>query len=219
MKVLYVEDAQFLATAVKSNLEKQGISTDLAFDGRDGLDKALKNIYDCVILDIMLPKMSGTDILKRMRAKNVTTPVIMLSALHEVESKVANLDNGADDYLAKPFKTVELVARIKALLRRPPVKKYSKLVFSDLTFDETSMTLNGEQLTAKESKIIVELLRTPEAIVNKEYLLAKVWGDDGAGEANYIETYVSRIRKILKKVKSNVNIKAVRGLGYKITEK
>ena len=99
MRILYVEDATFLAEAVKHNLEKEGFLVDLANDGEDGLDKALKDIYDCVVLDIMLPKLSGTDILKRMREKNVQTPVIMLSALSEVETKVGHLDKGADDYL------------------------------------------------------------------------------------------------------------------------
>ena len=114
MRVLYVEDEKFLAEAVKHNLEKQDIDVDLAFDGEDGLNKAVDSIYDCVVLDIMLPKLSGIDILSRMREKNVATPVIMLSALSEVEDKVNGLNAGADDYLAKPFKTAELAARINA---------------------------------------------------------------------------------------------------------
>ena len=112
MRVLYVEDEKFLAEAVKHNLEKQDIDVDLAFDGEDGLNKAVDSIYDCVVLDIMLPKLSGIDILSRMREKNVATPVIMLSALSEVEDKVNGLNAGADDYLAKPFKTAELAARM-----------------------------------------------------------------------------------------------------------
>lgn len=144
MRILYVEDSTLLADAVKHNLEKQGITADLANDGEDGLNKALKDIYDCVILDIMLPKLSGTDILKRMREKNVQTPVIMLSALSEVETKVGHLDKGADDYLAKPFKTAELVARIKALVRRPKSVVTGTITYSNLVLDTTNATLNGE---------------------------------------------------------------------------
>ncbi len=219
MRVLYVEDATFLAEAVKHNLEKQGISVDLVSNGEDGLENAMSDIYDCVVLDIMLPKLSGTDILKRMREKNVQTPVIMLSALSEVETKISHLDHGADDYLAKPFKTAELVARIKALVRRPKTIDTSDITYGDLVLDKTNATLNGEQLTAKEVEIVAEFMKSPEALISKEHLLAKVWGEDGFGEDNYVESYMSRIRKLLKKVHSKARIVTIRGLGYKLTNK
>jgi DNA-binding response OmpR family regulator len=219
MRVLYVEDATFLAEAVKHNLEKQGISVDLVNNGEDGLENAMSDIYDCVVLDIMLPKLSGTDILKRMREKNVQTPVIMLSALSEVETKISHLDHGADDYLAKPFKTAELVARIKALVRRPKTIDISDISYGDLVLDKTNATLNGEQLTAKEIEIITEFMKSPETLISKEHLLAKVWGEVGLGEDNYIESYMSRIRKLLKKIHSKARIVTIRGLGYKITSK
>ena len=219
MRVLYVEDAVFLAEAVKHNLEKQGITVDLADNGADGLENALKDIYDCVVLDIMLPKLSGTDILKRMREKNVQTPVIMLSALSEVETKISHLDHGADDYLAKPFKTAELVARIKAIGRRPKNIDTSNLTYSDLTLDKTNATLNGEQLTAKEVEIVTEFIKNPENLISKEYLLAKVWGEDNVCDDNYIETYISRLRKTFKKIHSKAKIVTIRGLGYKLTSK
>lgn len=167
----------------------------------------------------MLPKLSGTDILKRMREKQVQTPVIMLSALSEVETKISNLEHGADDYLAKPFKTAELIARIKALVRRPKNININTISYSDLILDKTNATLNGEQLTAKEVEILSEFIKSPELLINKEYLLAKVWGEDGFGEDNYIESYISRIRKLLKKIKSKTNIVTMRGLGYKLTDK
>lgn len=219
MRILYVEDATFLAEAVKHNLEKQGISVDLADNGEDGLEKALDDIYDCVILDIMLPKLSGTDILKRMREKKIQTPVIMLSALSEVETKISHLDHGADDYLAKPFKTAELVARIKALVRRPKNIDITNITYSDLALDKTNATLNGEQLTAKEVEIVAEFMKSPEVLISKEHLLAKVWGGDSLGEDNYVESYMSRIRKILKKLHSKARIITVRGLGYKLMSK
>ena len=219
MKVLYVEDAMFLAEAVKHNLEKQGIEVDLANDGEVGLENAMSDIYDCVVLDIMLPKLSGTEILKRMREKNVQTPVIMLSALSEVETKISHLDHGADDYLAKPFKTAELVARIKAIVRRPRTIDAMDITFGDLVLDKTNATLNGQQLTAKEVGIISEFMKSPELLINKEHLLAKIWGEDGLGEDNYIESYISRIRKILRNVHSKTRIVTIRGLGYKLTSK
>lgn len=218
MRILYVEDTTLLADAVKHNLEKQGMMVDLASDGEDGLDMAVKDIYDCVVLDIMLPKLSGTDILKRMREKNVQTPVIMLSALSEVETKVGHLDKGADDYLAKPFKTAELIARIKALVRRPKTMDSKTITYKDLVLDKTEATLNGEQLTAKEAEIITEFIKNPNKLISKEHLLAKVWGEDNICDDNYIETYISRIRKLLKNIKSHAKIVTIRGLGYKLME-
>ena len=219
MRVLYVEDEGFLAEAVRHNLEKQGSTTDLAQDGEEGLEKAVKEIYDCVVLDIMLPKFSGTDILVRMREKNVQTPVIMLSALSEVETKVGHLDKGADDYLAKPFKTAELVARIKAVARRPKNIDVNEVSYGDLTLDKSTMTLNGMQLTAKEAEIMMEFLQMPEELIQKEYLLAKIWGEESLLDDNYVETYISRIRKMLKGLKSRTRIVTIRGLGYKLTDK
>lgn len=218
MRILYVEDEKFLAEAVKHNLEKSGFDVDLAFDGEDGLNAALDNIYDCVVLDVMLPKLSGIDILSRMRERKKSTPVIMLSALSEVEDKVRGLDAGADDYLAKPFKTAELVARINALSRRPAEMQERKISYLDLTYDLDEKQLNGINLTTKEADIVHELMKTPEKIVKKEYLLNKVWGGDAYGEDNYIEVYMSRLRKVLKKLKSRAKIMTVRGLGYKLVE-
>ena len=216
MRLLYVEDEKFLAEAVKHNLEKRNFDVDLAFDGEDGLEKAVDDIYDCVILDVMLPKLSGIQILERMREKKVSTPVIMLSALSEVEDKVNGLNSGADDYLAKPFKTEELVARINALTRRPVAIQSQVLHFEDLEYDVNEKSLNGQTLTTKEAAIIYELMKTPEKMVQKEYLLNKVWGGEAYGEDNYIEVYISRLRKVIKSLGSVVKITTVRGFGYKI---
>ena len=155
---------KFLAEAVKHNLEKSKLDVDLAFDGEEGMNMAMLDIYDVVILDVMLPKFSGLEILKRMREKKVETPVIMLSALSEVDDKVNGLNTGADDYLAKPFKTAELLARINAVVRRPAKIRDEVLEFSGLSYSMGEKTLNGEKLTAKESDIIHELMKTPERI-------------------------------------------------------
>jgi DNA-binding response OmpR family regulator len=218
MRVLYVEDEKFLADAVKHNLEKQGIDVDYAADGEEGLDKAVSNIYDCVVLDIMLPKLSGIDILKRMRERKISTPVIMLSALSEVEDKVRGLDSGADDYLAKPFKTVELVARINALLRRPSQVKDEIYTFGDISYNNAEKTLNDVSLTAKEADIIFELIKAGGRLVQKEYLLNKVWGGEAYGDDNYIEVYVSRLRKTMREIGAKAQIKTSRGLGYKLVK-
>jgi DNA-binding response OmpR family regulator len=218
MRILYVEDEKFLAEAVKHNLEKNKIDVDLAFDGEEGMNMAMLDIYDLVILDVMLPKFSGLDILKRMREKKVDTPVIILSALSEVEDKVNGLNLGADDYLAKPFKTAELLARINAVVRRPIKIQDEILQYSDLSYDMANKTLNGEPLTVKEAGIIAELLRTPEKIVKKDYLLNKIWGGDAYSEDNYIEVYMSRLRKLLRKLNSQAQIMTMRGMGYKIVE-
>lgn len=218
MRVLYVEDEQFLAEAVKHNLNKEDIECDLAFDGEDGLNMALDKIYDVVILDVMLPKLSGIDILRRMRERKIATPVIMLSALSEVEDKVHGLESGADDYLAKPFKTAELVARIKALMRRPAEIQDETVKYLNLVYDVNEKSLNGVTLTAKEAGIIHELLKTPGKIVKKDFLLNKVWGGEALGEDNYIEVYISRLRKKLKTIGSKAEINSVRGFGYRIVE-
>ena len=218
MRVLYVEDEKFLAEAVKHNLEKHDMDVDLATDGEEGLNMALNGIYDCIILDIMLPRLSGTDILQRLREKKISTPIIMLSALADVDDKVRGLNLGADDYLAKPFKTAELAARIMALMRRPAEVQDQVLEFLDLKYNITEKELNGVSVTTKEAGIINELMKTPEKIVKKEYLLNKVWGADAYGEDNYIEVYMSRLRKVLKNLKSKTKILTVRGLGYKIVK-
>lgn len=218
MRILYVEDEKFLAEAVKHNLEKNDIDVDLAFDGEEGMNMSMLDIYDCVILDVMLPKFSGLEILQRMREKEVDTPVIILSALSEVDDKVSGLNAGADDYLAKPFKTAELLARIAAVSRRPAKIQGQRLAYKDLTYDSDEKALNGAALTTKEAGIIRELMTTPEKIVRKEYLLSKIWGGEAYGEDNYIEVYMSRVRKLLKKLGSKVQIVTIRGLGYKMVE-
>ena len=216
MRILYVEDEQYLADAVIHVLEKNGISVDHAADGEEGLELAVKPIYDCIVLDIMLPKLSGLDILKDVRERSINTPIIMLSALSQVEDKIKGLNYGADDYLAKPFKSQELVARLRALTRRPTEMASSKITFGDITYDEKDRTLNDLPLSEKEAAIMESLLRTPEHVLSKDYLLRHVWGSDSIGEENYVEVYISYLRKKLKQLKSKVTIKTVRNLGYKL---
>ncbi|MBQ3433246.1 response regulator transcription factor [Candidatus Saccharibacteria bacterium] len=216
MRILYVEDEKYLAEAVMHLLKKDKINVDWAEDGERGLELALKPNYDVIVLDIMLPKMSGLEILTTIRNRGIKTPVIMLSALNEVEDKIKGLEYGADDYLAKPFKTAELIARLRALVRRPALVDAQKLQYEDLELDLTNRTLNGAELTDKEAGILEMLMRTPESAITKEQILAHVWGLESEFEENYVEVYVSYVRKKLKGLKSNVQIKTIRNLGYKL---
>ena len=216
MRILYVEDEKFLAEAVIHLLKKEKIAVDHAANGEEGLELALKPSYDAIVLDIMLPKLSGLEILKIIRERGVKTPVIMLSALNEVEDKINGLEMGADDYLAKPFKTAELIARLNALVRRPPLMDAKVLNFEDLKFDLTNRTLNGVELTDKEAGIFEMLIKTPGSAVTKEQILAHVWGNESEFEENYVEVYVSYLRKKLKSLKSCAEIKTIRNLGYKL---
>lgn len=217
VKVLYVEDEKYLAEAVIHLLRQAKIEVDWASDGVQGLECAVREDYDCIVLDIMLPEVSGIEILQTVRQRKIATPVIMLSALTEVEDKIKTLDIGADDYLAKPFKTAELIARLKALVRRPPLQLEQTLSFGDLVYDYQTCTVNGMELTAKESKLLELFLRQPQQLLAKERLLTYVWGQEELTE-NYVEVYISRLRNKLRKVGSKVKIVAVRNLGYKLVD-
>ncbi len=219
MRILYVEDEDRLASAVSYLLKKEHISVDWTADGEEGLSMALKGGYDCLVLDIMLPHVSGWDILKTVRQRGITTPIIMLSALSEVEDKVRALENGADDYLAKPFKTAELIARINAVTRRPPLQMEDTLHFADLEYDLKGRTLNGIELTGKEADLFEPLIRNPGKIQHKEQLLARAWGNEATSSDNYVEVYMSYLRKKLEQLHSKASIKTVRNLGYKLVEK
>lgn len=219
MRILYVEDEKYLADAVIHVLEKSGISVDHAADGEEGLKLATKPIYDAIVLDIMLPKLSGLEILKDLREQKIKTPIIMLSALSQVEDKIKGLNYGADDYLAKPFKTQELVARLRALVRRPALQAEKIISYGDLYYNIEERSLNDIHLSEKEAAIIETLIKNPDHVQSKEYLLTHVWGTDSAGEDNYVEVYISYLRKKIEKLKSSVKIKTIRSLGYKLCSK
>lgn len=218
MRILYVEDEERLASAVIYMLKKEHIAVDWIADGEEGLNLALKGSYDCIILDIMLPHVSGTEILSAVRKHSITTPILMLSALAEVEDKVRSLNSGADDYLAKPFKTSELIARIRALTRRPPLQLDKVIRFADLEFDSKNRTLNGIILTGKEADLFEPLIRNPERVQHKEQLLSRTWGNEATSSDNYVEVYMSYLRKKLEQLNSKATIKTIRNLGYKLTE-
>jgi len=221
MRVLIVEDEKDLAMILSEILEMEGYYTDVVHDGVSGLDNALSDIYDIIILDVMLPRMDGIRVLSEIRKSSIGTPVLILTAKSEVEDKVCGLDNGADDYLTKPFNTKELLARIRALLRRKEkVIIDENLKFADIILDKyTHQICKGDQkvkLTKKEYDIIELLILNYGKVISKEELTVKIWGYDADIEYNSIEVYISFLRKKLGAINSRVNISTVRGLGYTI---
>ena len=221
MRILLVEDEKHLAEAVSQILKKQNYTVDMVHDGEDGLDCALAGIYDVIILDIMLPKMSGLEILKTIREEKILTPVLLLTAKGEIQDRVKGLDSGADDYLSKPFATEELLARIRAISRRKgEIVSTDGLKFGDITLNTTSLLLSkGDKemkLTLRESELLEFLMMRSGLIASKELIIDKLWGYDSQAEHNNVEVYISFLRKKLKYLQSTVLISTTRGVGYSL---
>ena len=223
MRILIVEDEKDLAMVLSELLSMEGYYTDTAFDGEEGLDNALSGIYDLIILDVMLPKMDGFQVLSEIRKNSLNVPVLMLTARSQIEDKVTGLDNGADDYLTKPFDTKELLARIRALSRRREktfVDDSDR--FADVTLDKTTHEImkDGQKvkLTKKEYDILDILISNYGKVVTKETFVTKIWGYDTDVEYNSIEVYISFLRKKLSAVNSEICISTVRSMGYTIKE-
>lgn len=219
MRILLIEDEEQLSEALGAILEKHHYVVDRVFNGEDGLDYILSDIYDVVILDIMLPKMNGLDVLKATRKEGIAVPVILLTAKGEISDKVTGLDCGADDYLPKPFYTDELLARIRALGRRKgEVSKDNFLHFGDISLDIGTLDLkrseNCIKLTAKENGLMELLINRCEMVTNKDDIINKLWGYESEAEHNNVEVYVTFLRRKLSYLKSKVIIKAIRNAGY-----
>ncbi|SFO27888.1 DNA-binding response regulator, OmpR family, contains REC and winged-helix (wHTH) domain [Pseudobutyrivibrio sp. JW11] len=222
MKILMIEDEKRMADAVCELLHQEGYIVDVKYDGAQGYDACIANIYDAIICDVMLPSMNGFDIVQSARANGLETPILMLTAKSDVLDKVAGLDCGADDYLTKPFQVEELLARLRALLRRNRKDISSTLEAFDLSLNTKSLTLSctntnkSIRLPEKEYKILECLLTNKEQIISKEQLTLKVWGYDNEAEYNNVEVYISFTRKKLKFLGSTTEIKSVRGMGYEL---
>ena len=219
MRVLIIEDEVRLAATLQDLLELNGYTADICHDGESGLDNALTNIYDVIILDVMLPKMDGFTVLRRLRGEGNATPVLMLTARSEIEDRVAGLDCGADYYLTKPFEPRELLACIRALTRRQPeLRDSGSLTCGDLRLEQSSFTLAcGERvvrLSRKEFDMLELLMRNQKQVVSKETLLVKVWGYESDAEDNNVEVYISFLRKKLEHLRSQVRIRTIRMVGY-----
>ena len=223
MKLLLVEDEKQLSEALTQILMKNNYSVDAVFDGEDGLDYGLTDVYDVIILDIMLPKMNGLDVLKDLRKEGISTPIILLTAKGSVEDRILGLDYGADDYLPNPFSPEELLARLRAITRRKgPMVNNNILEFGDikLNISTYNMEVNGTSLalTSKEFDILKYFMERPKSIVTKDDLITKLWGFDSDVEHNNIEVYISFLRKKLAYVQSNVQITTLRRVEYKLEE-
>lgn len=221
MKLLVVEDEIQLADALSEILKRNMYSVDTAYDGISGLDNALTGVYDCIILDIMLPGMNGIDILRNIRNEKINTPVLLLTARSEVEDKINGLDCGADDYLTKPFVTGELLARVRALTRRKgEIVDENRLDYNGLELNKNTCSVvwqgNDVKLSLKEYQIMELLISNPHQILPKERIIEKIWGYESDVEYNNIEVYISFLRKKLMAVSAPVQIKTARGIGYSL---
>lgn len=219
MRILLVEDEIHLAEAVAQILKKNHYTLDMVHDGEAGVDYALSGIYDLILLDVMMPKLNGYEVLAELRAEKIATPVLMLTAKSEIADRVKGLDHGADDYLPKPFATEELLARIRALLRRRgELQLTNELSFGDINLNPSSLVLSKGaseiKLTLRESELIEYLITRKGLIASKEMIIEKLWGFDSEAEHNNVEVYISFLRKKLNFLKSNVTIVTTRGVGY-----
>ena len=220
MKVLIVEDEYNLADVIKERLEKEKLTVDIVEDGEEGYYYASTNTYDLIILDVMLPNMSGFQILNKLRTDNISSKIIMLTARSTIEDKLNGLENGADDYLTKPFHMDELVARVNIQLKRNGNK--NNLSFGDLVLNTTTLkvtcakTNEVVELIKKEFQLLEYFINNPNQVLSKEQIYDRVWGIENEIESNNLEAYLSFIRRKLRVIESKVVIKSVRGIGYKI---
>lgn len=223
MRLLLVEDEKQLSEALKQILIKNKYIVDAVYSGDDGLDYALTDVYDVIILDIMLPKLNGLEILKTIRKKKITTPVILLTAKSTVEDKILGLDFGADDYLPKPFAPEELLARLRAITRRNSnLINENILEFSDIKLNLSTYEIeandNNITLTQKEFDILKYFMQRPKLVVSKDDLITKLWGFDADIDYNNIEVYISFLRKKLSYIESGVKITTIRRVGYRLEQ-
>lgn len=221
MKILIIEDEYSLADAIAETLRKEGFASEIITNGEDGENEALTDVYDLILLDVMLPKRSGFEILEKLKQAKVETPVIMLTAKSEISAKLHGLENGADDYITKPFHMKELIARIKVVLkRRLKVEDTDRLEYNDLKLDRSigKMSCRGNEIAinGKELELLEMLLLNKNQICARENLANKIWGYNSDAEYNNVEVYISFLRKKLKLIGSDVKIKAIRGIGYKL---
>lgn len=222
MRLLLCEDERSLSRAVEAILRKNNYSVDAVYDGRDALDYIVNGNYDGVILDIMMPIMDGIEVLKNVRGRGITTPILLLTAKSEIEDKVNGLDSGADDYLTKPFDTRELLARIRAMTRGGSARADTTLRLGNITLDLASYELSSPsgsyKLANKEFQMMEMLMRNPKKLMSTEAFMEKIWGFDSDSELSVVWVYISYLRKKLTALSANISIKAHRNAGYYLEE-
>jgi len=223
MIILVVEDEVKITRFIKKGLEMEHYTVEVAYDGQEALEKCGVNNYDLIILDIMLPRIDGIEVCKKLRQKKIETPIIMLTARDTVEDRINGLDAGADDYLIKPFAFGELVARIRALLRREKTVKNTKLRVADLTLDPSTHEVrrgNKEiQLSSKEYRLLDYMMRRPDHVCTRTMIGEHIWGYNFTDDSNVIDVYISYLRRKIDRGFRNKLIHTVRDVGYKIQDK
>ena len=223
MRLLLVDDEKDFVKAYKEILEKNHYIVDVAYDGEEALKYINYEHFDCLLLDIMMPKLNGYEVLKQIRANNNNTPVIFLSAKSEVDDRIKGFELGGDDYLPKPFSYKELLARIKALIKRKDGITKNILEYEGLSLDSQTCSLLYEDksspLSNKEYQIMELFLRNPEALYNADKILEEAWSSDSYSDISSVWVFISNLRKKLIEINCPLTIKAVRGLGYKLEKK
>ena len=220
MRLLFAEDDRDISKAVQTLLERSGYSVDAVYNGQDALDYIEQADYDGVILDWMMPKKTGIEVLARMRGKGISTPVLMLTARDAIEDRVEGLDTGADDYLPKPFAASELLARIRAMLRRKVDYQHDIIKYADIELDKSAMTITCEKksvsLNNKAFQLIEMLVEHPGAVLSIDQIMERIWGWDSDAEVNVVWVNISTLRKKLTEIGAHLKIKAIRGVGYSL---
>ena len=222
MKILIVEDEHLIANALKKGLEQEHYTVDLAFDGETGFDLASSGDYDLILLDLMLPKMDGLKICRQLREQQIQTPILMLTAKSQIEDKIKGFNSGADDYLTKPFAFEELLARVRALIRRPQKSASEIITVGDLSLNLSTYEVvrQGKNITlsSKEYSLLECLMRHANKILNKDQLIQHVWSYESDILPNTVEVYIRNLRQKIDQPFKTKLIKTIRGFGYKISE-
>lgn len=218
MRLLVADDDKDIAKVLTALFEHNNYSVDAVHNGNDAYDYASMGDYDGLVLDIMMPGMDGLEVLRKLRAEGVTTPVLLLTAKGEVDDRVNGLDAGADDYLPKPFAATELLARVRAMLRRKEQYRTDVLEFEGLTLDVSTFELafgkESMRLVSREFQMLQLLMQTPGNVISTEQFMERIWGWDSDVEVSIVWVYISNLRKKIDKLRAPVSIRAVRGVGY-----
>ena len=220
MKILIIEDEYNLADAISSMLKSKKYSVEIRTNGSDGLDEALTDVYDLIILDVMLPEMNGFEVLKELKEEGIKSRVLMLTAKNTIDDKMQGFNNGADDYLTKPFHMEELLARVNVQLRKNNTVDNEVMKLGDIILNIKSMELsntnekNKVKIIGKEFQLLELFMNNPNRVMEKEQVFLKIWGYDTECDINTLEAYISFIRKKLKLIKSKIKLKAIRNMGY-----